>query len=77
VTALLVPIEARVEARVEGGRIELPFLTVIPLESLPAFLRDGAAALTEAQIARAADAIDEWARSFQRPAPPQTRSAST
>jgi hypothetical protein len=75
VTALLVPIEARVE----GGWIELPSLTVLPLESLPAFLRDGAAALTEAQIACALDGIDQRARSFERPAPPapQTRTAST
>jgi len=74
VTALLVPIEARVD----GNRIELPSLTVIPVESLPAFLRDGATALTEAQIVRAAAAIDERARSSEKPAPPapHTRTAS-
>jgi hypothetical protein len=53
VAALLVP----TKAQVEDDRIELPYLTVLPPDSLTAFLRDGPNVLAPNRIQRAARAI--------------------
>jgi hypothetical protein len=64
VAALLVPLDSRVE----GGRIELPYLTVLPLPSLTAFLRDGPATLSPTRVRRAAEAIEARVEAGRRPA---------
>jgi hypothetical protein len=54
VAAVLVP----AEARVEGDRIDLPYLTVLPPTSLKVFLQDAPATLTAARVQRAAASIE-------------------
>jgi hypothetical protein len=71
VAALLVPLDSRVE----DDRLELPYLTVLPVASLTAFLRDGPVTLTPARVRRAAEAIQ--ARMEPAPEQAQARTAST
>jgi Nuclease-related domain len=71
VAALLVPLDSRVE----DDRLELPYLTVLPVASLTAFLRDGPVTLTPARVRRAAETIQ--ARMEPAPEQAQARTAST
>lgn len=64
VAALLVPLDGRVD----GGRIELPYLTVLPLASLTAFLREGPGSLSTSRVRRVAEAIEARVDAMRRPA---------
>jgi hypothetical protein len=64
VAALLVPLDSRVE----GGRLDLPYLTVLPLASLTAFLRGEPGTLSPARVRRATEAIEARVAAMQKPA---------
>jgi hypothetical protein len=64
VAALLVPLDSRVD----GGRIDLPYLTVLPPGSLTAFLREATGTLSVARVRRAADAIEARVAAMRKPA---------
>jgi hypothetical protein len=53
VAALLAP----TDARVDGGRIDLPYLTILPLASLAAFLQEGPSVLAPKRIERTVQAV--------------------
>jgi hypothetical protein len=60
---------------VEGDRIEFPYLTVLPLASLTAFLRGRPAALSGARLRRAVEVLE--ARTASKREPPIDRQART